>query len=346
MSVYDLSWFTPEIEEVQAYHRGRVLDLFEGREVDGVVAMLGPMFGRSHGLWGTNEIDMLENPKAWVEQALTEMAAWVETEKERLKDRVTFYPLAFDLDPLGTHWIDAMFGADVRIKEDQVWAEQLPYSVDELEMPDLENCRVFQQSLELARVAVEASQGKLMIGTPVYSCPVNIGINLFGERLLESLVFEPEVAAWALRIINDVILACIRAFEKVVPDSIRRNCLVGGRYTPVGSGYIDGCATQLVSAAHYREFFMPLDNEMLEAYPIGGLLHICGGHIQHIPAWAEMKALRAVQVNDRATDDIKHYVAGLRKDQILYVVPTDNVTIPMLLTMAKEHPIIIIGVLS
>jgi hypothetical protein len=37
-----------------------------------------------------------------------------------------------------------------------------------------------------------------------------------------------------------------------------------------------------------------------------------------------MPALRSVQLNDRATDDLPLYAAGLRPDQILYVSPTEE----------------------
>ena len=94
------------------------------------------------------------------------------------------------------------------------------------------------------------------------------------------------------------------------------------RYAPTGYGFIDGCAAQLVSADVYRDFFAPLDEEILAEWPHGGMIHLCGACAQHIPTWREMRALRSVQLNDRATDDLELYVEGLRPDQILYVSPT------------------------
>jgi hypothetical protein len=66
-----------------------------------------------------------------------------------------------------------------------------------------------------------------------------------------------------------------------------------------------------------------LDDEILSLYPGGGLIHLCGSHSQHIPTWRRMASVRAVQINDRATEDVELYLAGLREDQLLYVVPCD-----------------------
>ena len=76
-----------------------------------------------------------------------------------------------------------------------------------------------------------------------------------------------------------------------------------------------------------RRFVAPLDAEILACYPRrGGLMHLCGAHTQHLPAWRDMPELRAVQLNDRAAEDFPLYFAGLREDQIIYLNPT--VTMP------------------
>ena len=158
----DLPWLTPAIQEVQAYHRARVAALYDGRRPDGVIAIAGPTFGGNHGLSGSNEIDMLANPEEWLDDVLRDMAdRALET-----ANRATFCPLVIELDPLGTHYIDALFDARVYVHEGQVWSEQLGCDLAELAAPDLAHSEVFQQSLKRARLASEVS---LAVRSPEYS---------------------------------------------------------------------------------------------------------------------------------------------------------------------------------
>jgi hypothetical protein len=77
----------------------------------------------------------------------------------------------------------------------------------------------------------------------------------------------------------------------------------------------------------YREFCAPLDDAIFQVYPNGGLIHLCGSHRQHIAAWREMASLRAVQLNDRAAEDLEYFYEGLRDDQIIYVNPCPEMTV-------------------
>jgi hypothetical protein len=83
----------------------------------------------------------------------------------------------------------------------------------------------------------------------------------------------------------------------------------------------------LLSGQQYRDYVAPLDDALLSVYPHGGLIHLCGAHTQHIPVWRDMKSLRAVQLNDRATEDLEEFYYGLRGDQIIYVRPTPTMTV-------------------
>ncbi|MCQ2399408.1 MAG: hypothetical protein MJ072_02755, partial [Clostridia bacterium] len=51
----------------------------------------------------------------------------------------------------------------------------------------------------------------------------------------------------------------------------------------------------------------------------GGMIHLCGSHLQHVETFREMKTLRAVQINDRAAEDFETYFKELRPDQVIYV---------------------------
>jgi hypothetical protein len=334
---YSLDWLTPGIERVQARHQRRVADLYAGRPPGDVIAIAGASYGHSHGLAGTADIDMLARPDDWLADVFDDMAS----RAGLAADPVTFRPLTIEPDAYGVHYIDALFGAQVYVHGGQTWSDELAGDVDGLAMPDLERSPILQASLRLARLAVEAGQGRVFVTTPVLSCPVNIAINLLGERWLEALAERPAAAGRALRIIADVILACARAFYGVIPEDIRRGTVALNRYAPPGHGFIDGCSTQLVSARHYREWIAPLDAEILELSPRGGMIHLCGAHAQHIPAWRAMPCLRSVQVNDRATDDLPRYLAGLRDDQILYVAPTAATPVERVMQLAENRPLIL-----
>jgi len=337
VAVPDLSWLTPSVRQVQADHRRRVAALYRGDPVDRVVAIAGRLYGGSHGLHGTNEIDMLEQPRAWLADVLADMAASV----DEFADPVTFRPPVVEIDPLGVHFIDALLGARTYIRSGQMWSDPLSIDPAELTMPDLAQSETLGKALRLAGHVVEATQGRLPIALPVFSCPINVGINLFGDRLLTALCERPAQAKRALRIITDVILGAIDAFAQAVSQRVRHNSVACTRYAPAGYGQIDGCATQLVSGRHYAEFFAPLDDELLRAWPRGGMIHLCGAHGQHYATWREMRSVRSIQVNDRASEDLVQLVTVTRDDQILYVSPTETMPVDRVLQIAGGRRLVL-----
>ncbi|HGJ67049.1 TPA: hypothetical protein ENS27_16945 [bacterium] len=332
-----LNWITPEIQKATEYHQNRLKAFYSGQQIDEVIAIAGRMFGHNHGLAGINEIDMLRKPDEWLDDVLKDMSQYA----HESNDMITFKPLTIEIDPLGVHYIDAIFGADVYIHDQQTWSDQLDIDLDDLQMPDLSNNQVFQESLILTRKAVELTQGKIFITTPVLSCAINIGINLFGERLLESLITRPESAKRALKLINDVIIECTKAFFEIIPDNIRRNSVACNRFAPDCFGQIDGCATQLVSENQYSNFFAELDDELLSISKNGGMMHLCGTHTQHISTFRSMKNLRSIQINDRAAEDLNLYFNGLRSDQIIYVAPTASLSLDRILEITKGKRLIL-----
>jgi hypothetical protein len=310
--------------------------------VEGPLAISGPWFGGSHGLAGTNEIDMLSRPREWLADVLAEMARGGPA---AALDARTFRPLVIDMDALGVHFVDALFGARVFFHAGQVWNEELPIDLADLAAPDLETSPLMLRALELARLAVEASHCRLLVGMPVLSCAINLGINLFGQRLLEAMAQRPEEARRALGIVNATIRQALRLFMRIIPAEIRRCSVSEDRYMPPGFGFVDGCATQLVSARHYREFLMPLDRAVLAESPHGGMIHLCGAHAHLIPAFAAMPELRAVQINDRAVEDLPAFHNGLRRDQILYVLPSLSWPVERILQTTRGERLVLQTVL-
>jgi len=113
------------------------------------------------------------------------------------------------------------------------------------------------------------------------------------------------------------------------------------RYAPDGVGHICGCSTQLLGPEAYARYFAPLDVRVLRAYPNGGTIHLCGRHTQHIPCWRAMPALRGVQLNDAAADDFAAYFAGLRDDQVIYLAPTERMSIGRILEISGGQRVVL-----
>ena len=62
--------------------------------------------------------------------------------------------------------------------------------------------------------------------------------------------------------------------------------------------------------------------EVLSLHPKGGMIHLCGNHVRHIPTWAQMSSLKSIQLSSVANEEVEAHVEGLRSDQVIYVGPT------------------------
>ncbi len=333
---------TPTIQAVQRRHLERLNHLYQGIQPEMVIALDGISYGSSHGLSGVNQIDMLEDPRAWLVDVMQDMAA----KADHLADEVTFRPPIIELDPYGVHIIDALFGARVRFHGGQVWSEELKIDLEDLEYPDLGNSALLQKVVRLAALAVQAAregagEGQIFVATPVYACAINIAINLFGERLLEALRKRPQTVERVLAIINQTIIQTARLVNAVIPDDIRRNSVAENRLAPAGVSQFDGCSTQLVSRRDYAHFFAPLDVELMQLTPGGALIHLCGAHTHHLPTWAELPGLRAVQLNDRAMDDLEDYYKRLHPETIFYLCPSARVGIDRIMEITGGKRVVL-----
>ena len=70
---------------------------------------------------------------------------------------------------------------------------------------------------------------------------------------------------------------------------------------------------------------------------------MCGVHTQHTPVWRKMGALRAVQVNDRAAEDLGRYFGELRPDQILYVNPCEGMPMERILEITGGRRLVLVA---
>ena len=321
----------PELLAARERHFARLGELFAGERLGHAFVL--------QGIVGSAEIGECDEPERWVAECLDSLAE----RAERVSDPHVFRPLVVQSNPWGVHFIDRMLGARVYHQDDQWWSEPLPTRVGELRPPDLAGNATWAVARRHAEAFLAAEVTVPLFGLPTIASALNIAVNLYGERLLAALLEEPEAARHDLRVINDLLCELHGWYLATIPMEQLQPVVAAGRCQPRGSGQLCGCTTHLLSAEMYRDFVAALDDELLRVYPHGGMIHLCGVHTQHIPVWREMGSLRAVQVNDRAAEDLEAYFRELRDDQILYLNPTPTMTVERAMAVTGGHRLVLIA---
>ena len=73
------------------------------------------------------------------------------------------------------------------------------------------------------------------------------------------------------------------------------------------------------------------------------MIHLCGTHTQHIPAWNERTSLRALQLNDRAAEDLEIYYRELRDDVVFYVNPCEGMPVERIVEITGAQRVVIVA---
>ena len=322
----------PALLAMRDGHVARLARLFAGAD-DGDRAFV--LCGVEHWLDGARS----RNPREDVALGLRALAA----QADRLRDEVVFRPLTLECSFYGVHFVDKIFGADVFDRDGSWQVRLLPQPVGQLEPPDLARNPTWRRAQEIAEAFVGFSRPVPFFGLPTIASALNVGVNLFGQELLAALLTEPEAARHDLHAIHATLCALHRWYRETIPAAQLQPVVGSYRTQPPGFGQLCGCTTHLLSARQYRDLIAPLDAELLGQYPNGGMIHLCGLHLQHIPVWRDMKVLRAIQVNDRAADDLEPYWHGLRDDQVIYVNPTPHMTVDRILRATGGRRVVIVS---
>lgn len=295
-----------------------------------------PFFLDGYEIYETNPD---KDPCVWVDESLVKLSEHA----EKILDPDVFRPLCLEFGPYGVHFIDKLFGADVFRQDEQWYNLYLKNPVGELSYPDLEKDTTWTFAKNVAFEFIRHEVKLPLFGLPTIASPLNVAVNLYGEKILLALLEEPEKAMHDLEIITKLQCDLHKWYIDNLPAKQLQPVVSGWRTQPYGYGQICGCTTQLVSSDMYRDYIAPLDDKLLSVYPNGGMIHICGSHTQHIPVWREMRSLRAVQVNDRAALDLEEYFNELRKDQIIYLNPCEVMDIDKALKITNGQRIVIIS---
>jgi hypothetical protein len=258
-------------------------------------------------------------------------------------DEDVFRPLAVTYNPRGVHFVDHIFHAEVFQLGVSWQARPLAQPVGTLAEPDVDADDGVRAARQFATELLRLDLPGVLLGMPTLSSTLNIAVNLYGQDILLAMMQDAHAARRDLGVIHEAILAGHDWYLKNVPESQRQCILPGQRCQPPGRGQLCGCTTHLLSARLYAEFIAPLDEALLAAYPDGGMIHLCGAHAQHIPVWREMRPLRALQLNDRAAEDLAIYRAGLRPDQVLYVNPCAAMPVDRIMQITGGERVVVVA---
>ena len=321
----------PELLGVREAHFERLTALFAGERLDRLFVLQG--VGKT--------LDV--SPDVEAEEQMASALDALAEQAERALDPRVFRPLCVSSGPYGVHFIDRMLGARVYHQDEQWWSEPLPTPVGELRPPDLASNETWAVTRRHAEAFLAAEVSVPLLGLPTIASALNVGVNLYGERLLMAMLSEPEAARHDLGVINAVLCTLHEWFLDALPPEQLQPVVPAGRCQPRGFGQLCGCTSHLLPAGLYRDFIAPLDDELLRVYPHGGMIHLCGAHTQHIPVWREMALVRAIQVNDRAAEDLEAYFHELRDDQILYLNPTATMTVERAMAIAGVRRLVLVA---
>lgn len=320
-----------DLLQAREAHVIRLKALYDGQAIE------APLFLQGIGAQG--EADPYQEPERWVTEGLQSLAE----QAEKLRDSRVFRPLCLEFGFYGVHFVDRMFGARVFQHEGQWWADTLRTRVGQLHRPDLDRDDTWTLSQRLAETFLKSGTTAPLFGLPTIASPLNIAVNLYGEEFLVALITQPQGALHDLQVINDLLCELHQWYRDRIPAPQLQPVVAAGRCQPPGFGQLCGCTTHLLSAALYRDFVAPLDDQLLSVYPHGGMIHLCGVHTQHIPTWRDMRSLRALQLNDRASDDLATYFRELREDQIIYLNPYPGMTIKRALEITGGRRLVIVA---
>ena len=290
------------------------------------------------GVRATGVCDPYQEPEKWVDECMRDIA---EHKAQLIRNEDKFVPVCVEFGLYGVHYIDKIFGSRVYFKAGQWYNDYLTTPIGELCDPDLENDETFQLSLRAAKRFAEVGGELALFGLPTIASALNIAINLYGQEILIAMLEEPEAARRDLETINRTLIRIHRAFMDVLPKRQLQPVISWARTQPPGYGQVCGCSTQLLSGELYSEMIADLDDAVLSTYEHGGMIHLCGSHTQHMEAFRNMKSLKAIQVNDRAAEDLQLYFDGLRDDQILYLCPCKGMTVERALEITKGKRLVI-----
>jgi len=321
----------PKLIDVRNAHFTRLRALFGGKQPE------HPFF--LQGIGGDARSDPYTQPECWVDETLDSLAE----NAQQAKCADVFRPLCLEFGPYSVHFTDRIFGARVHETDGLWWAECIETEIGQLPVPDLETDETWGLARSIATAFVSLEVTAPLFGMPVIAGALTVAVSIYGSRFLSAMLTDPPAAQHDLKIINDVTRRLYQWYHDHVPAQQLQQVGAAYRCMPPGHVSVYGCTSHLVSTELYRDCVAPLDEEILSTSASGGLIHLCGDHCRHIGTWRQMEPLRAVQLNDRASEDLERYFTGLRDDQVIYLNPTETMTVQRALEITGGRRIVIVS---
>ncbi|MBO5257324.1 MAG: hypothetical protein J6C42_07510 [Clostridia bacterium] len=291
-----------------------------------------------NGVLAHGKSDSYTHPEQWVDECLADIA---ENKADAIRNDKKFVPVCVEFGPYGVHYIDKILGAEVFFQDGQWYNRYLTTPIGELPEPDLDNNETFQLSIRAAKRFAEVGGAFPLYGLPTIASTLNIAVNLYGQEILVEMLADPDNARRDLETINRTLIRIHEAFRAILPKEQLQPVISWARTQPPGYGQLCGCTTQLLSGELYRDMIADLDEDLLNVYEHGGMIHLCGSHAQHIGTFRNMKSLKALQLNDRASEDLQLYFDGLRDDQMIYLCPCEGMTIEQAMEITGGRRLVI-----
>ena len=282
-----------------------------------------------------NGSNLYTNPEDWVIECLEEMYI----QRATIKDGFT--PICISYPAYGVHYVDKILGGNVYLHAGQWHTDYLKTPIGSLEMPDLDNNELWQCTKRAVQTFLDADVKLPLQATPVFASALNILVNLYGQEALIAMYEDEDAVRHDLEVINTLIRKMHRWYIDTVPYEQLQACAPWSRAQPQGYGQLCGCTMQLLGKDLYRDFIADLDDAVLGEYKNGGMIHLCGTHVQHLETFRNMKNLRVLQLNDRAVEQLEQYIEGIRDDQVLYVSPCPTMSLERILDISKGKKIVL-----
>lgn len=216
-----------------------------------------------------------------------------------------------------TALIPAMLGAGFEYNQDTSWAIPKVNSIQEVAIGDFDPSQpLFQAYLERVEKLLEGwSWETYLPATYAYLGPLDVLAGLLGAEQLSIDLYEHPDYVKGKAIEAAYFLIYMAAYELAL---YRKAGVVDGtpcgfKYWLPGDGYLyseDFCA--LVSAKHYREFFLEADTIFNNAFD-SAYLHVHSGGIQCLPGILENPHLKGIELaNDINNHDLRRLVEGAK----------------------------------
>jgi hypothetical protein len=135
-----------------------------------------------------------------------------------------FFPLGLEYWMYGVHFTDKLFDADVFELNGEKANWQVHYvdhAVGDLAELNLEENKTWQVAQRVALAFKEADVSVPVFGLQVIGSAVNQCMNLYGQKLIEAMLLEPEAARHDLKIMGDMLGKLHRWYLDTLPAEPR-----------------------------------------------------------------------------------------------------------------------------